>query len=173
MLSLLVMKYCQFMKYMLIAYFLVISSESKFVSNRGKSKHNVNNNGKGPLKGIDAEDISINHFKPKGKKEAGKATDGNDVKKQKFNQYFRGIPIYGASVVIEFEESDTDESNGFVDFGVYYEKKELNHYITNTNSNLNDNKIRDIISNDLSNEWHDEFKYECNEWIYIFEEIPY
>eukprot|EP01083_Nonionella_stella_P051687 137227_1 len=90
----------------ILFWFLLVlfgTNESKFLSNRGKSKKNRKNHGKGPVKGIDDDDISLNDFIKKGVKKRGKSDNGHNVNKEKLCQYYKNIPIYGACIVMEYD----------------------------------------------------------------------
>eukprot|EP00484_Ammonia_sp_Unknown_P020146 CAMPEP_0197032744 /NCGR_PEP_ID=MMETSP1384-20130603/11337_1 /TAXON_ID=29189 /ORGANISM="Ammonia sp." /LENGTH=960 /DNA_ID=CAMNT_0042462447 /DNA_START=229 /DNA_END=3111 /DNA_ORIENTATION=- len=126
------------------------------------------------MKGIDDDDVDVSDFQVKGNRRRakvnGRGSGGKKVNKVKMNQYYRGVPIYGASIVVEYEEDDEEETDPFVDFGVYYEKSYLREYIQNVKSQFDDDDLREIIAEDLG---RDDFTSTCEEWIYFVELVPY
>jgi len=147
-------------------------AEGGFINNRGGRD---GKNRKGRVKGIDSDDVDVSDFKVKGSRKHkvkvnGGGEGGKKVHKVKLNQYYRKVPIYGASIVVEYEEEDVDETDPFVDFGVYYENKYIQQYVQSVHTNLDDAALREIIAEDLG---RDNFTSTCEQWIYFVALVPY
>eukprot|EP01083_Nonionella_stella_P175754 612975_1 len=128
--------------------------------------------GEGSLKGIDDRSVSLSDFKKKPNSKPHTIQSTNDetkTTKSKLYQYYQDIPIFGASITVQYEATDTQKIDPFVIYGYYVSHTALTQQLPAIGTDKDCSSMPSVISNDLNKGKHKDKPFEvtrCDRYIY-------